>query len=353
MKLLIGSSSSKIFHLREFAKYLNKIGIETKVVFDEDFIGGYPNRNLKKWFQSKKKFKKLITDFQPDCVLVDRQRHFGLGVIDEDIPLFVHLRGDYWEEIEVAKKTIYKKFPKSLAIKVWEDIGRKCFQSAYSIIPICQHLENVTKEHYPDKDTFVMYQGIDPDKWYNDKGISLKHPCVGLLQGAVIWDKTKELLTLEKVLNELPHVMFYWVGDGPYRKEITEKLDKYKNFEWLGALEYPDKVRKFLSEIDVYALISGLDMSPLTLLEAQLMRKPVIATNVGGIPELMIDGKTGVLVEKGDSKKITDKILELLENKELAEKMGKEGRVYVENNFNWKKIAEKFSLEMKNRINKK
>ena len=76
-------------------------------------------------------------------------------------------------------------------------------------------------------------------------------------------------------------------SDGPYRDKILSILNKYKNFVWLGSMNYPDKVREFLDEIDVYALISGLDMSPLTLQEAQLMKKPVLATNVGGIPEVI------------------------------------------------------------------
>ena len=128
--------------------------------------------------------------------------------------------------------------------------------------------------------------------------MQLKHPCVGLVQGAVIFEKTKELLTLTSVLEKMPHVTFYWAGDGPYRNEVLPILEKYDNFEWLGALEYPDKVRDFLSEIDVYALLSGIDMSPLTLLEAQLMEKPVIATSVGGIPELMINKKVVFLLKK-------------------------------------------------------
>lgn len=78
-------------------------------------------------------------------------------------------------------------------------------------------------------------------------------------------------------------------------------MDKYKNFKWLGALQYPDQVRQYIASIDVYALPSGIDMSPLTLQEAQLMKKPVIATAVGGIPELMKDGETGFLIEKDDS----------------------------------------------------
>ena len=52
MKLLIGASSSKIFHLKEFAKNLEKYDIETKVVFDADYADGFPNRKISKWFSS-------------------------------------------------------------------------------------------------------------------------------------------------------------------------------------------------------------------------------------------------------------------------------------------------------------
>jgi len=129
------------------------------------------------------------------------------------------------------------------------------------------------------------------------------------------------------------------------------KLKKYKNFEWLGALEYPNKVREYLSEIDIYALISGLDMSPLTLLEAQLMKKPVIATNVGGIPELMIDEKTGFLIEKGNSEELSKKIEYLLNDPKKIEEMGIHGRKFVEDNFSWKIITQKFIDNLKKTLN--
>ena len=51
----------------------------------------------------------------------------------------------------------------------------------------------------------------------------------------------------------------------------------------------------------MYALITGMDLAPLTLKEAQLMERPVIATNVGGNSEIMVDGQTGFLVKEGDS----------------------------------------------------
>ena len=150
------------------------------------------------------------------------------------------------------------------------------------------------------------------------------------------------MMILEKVLIALPHVTFYWVGDGPYREYVLSSLKKYDNFKWLGPLQYPDKVREYLSEIDIYALVTGIDMSPLTLLEAQLMEKPVVATNVGGVSELMKDGETGFLVEKGNHQQLIDKITVLLEDTKKAKEIGKAGRKFVANNFSWEIIGKKF-----------
>ena len=341
MKLLIGGSSSKLFHLKEFAKALEEIGVKTKVVLDVDFSDGYPSRKISHWIQKDKKFKKLIEEFKPDAIFVDRQRHFGLSSIKAEIPLIVHLRGDFWKEMRMAENTLYKSFPKKRALKKWNEIAHECFEKSTIILPICDHLKERTLEHYPKKVVHVLYQGINSENWYYQKGMNLNHPCIGLVQSANILDKTKEMLMLSKVMKKFPQVTFYWVGDGPYKNEVLPELNKSKNFKWLGSLEYPNKIREFLSEIDGYALISGIDMSPLTLLEAQLMEKPVIATDVGGIPELILDGKTGFLIKKNDPEDLAEKISLLL--KEFSSnKMGLEGRKFVMENFDWKIIAKKF-----------
>jgi glycosyltransferase involved in cell wall biosynthesis len=180
--------------------------------------------------------------------------------------------------------------------------------------------------------------------------MKLKHPCVGLLQGADWWGKTKEMLILKKVMKELPNVNFYWVGDGVYKDKIISELEKYKNFNWLGHLQYPEKVREFLSEIDIYALVSGMDLAPLTLKEAQLMKKPVIATDAGGISEMMQDKKTGFLVKEGSSKDLIEKILILLNDQKLASEMGEKGREFVIKTFSWDIIANRFLDYAKSRL---
>ena len=347
MKLLIGGSSSKIFHLNEFAEKLEKNNIKCKVVFDADYADGFPSRKIKSWFNSNKKFKNLIENFQPDVIFVDRTRHFAIESLKANIPLVLHLRGNIWKEFVMAKETLYKSKQKRIALKKWEEMGEECIQKSELILPICNHLSEITKEKYPGKKTETLYQGITPENWFPKKGIELKHPCVGILQSATIWEKTKEMMILPDVLEKMPDVHFYWAGDGVYKDEILPVLEKYENFHWLGSLEYPDKVREFLTEIDVYALISGIDMSPLTLQEAQLMEKSVVATNVGGIPELMKDKETGYLVEKDNADDLFEKLSILISDLEKSQEMGKKGKEFVTKNFNWDKICNDFLNHIK------
>ena len=350
MRLLIAGSPSKIFHLKEFENELKKQGHDCQSIIDTDVYTGFPSRNISNWFDTKKKFKKLISDFSPDAIFVDRQVNFGKIVIEEKIPLFVHLRGDYWAETEMAKQTLYKYPPKRNIIWFKEQTANKCFQGATKIFPICKYLSQVVTKHYPQKPNHIMYQGINPTNWVSGEKMELKHPCVGLLQSATIWEKAKQLLLLKSVLKKMPNVTFYWAGDGVYRDKILPELQKFENFKWLGHLEYPTSVRKFLDSIDVYALISGIDMSPLTLQEAQLMKKPVIATNVGGIPELMINNKTGYLIEKNNSSDLNKKLQKLIDDEDLQKTLGNNGKQFIEDNFNWNTITNNFLDNVKKTI---
>ena len=336
------SGKGKHFHLKELSNALQKFGVECKLVNDIDYARGFPSKKLGEWVTGKKKFKCLIKDFSPDAVLIDRLGHFGSAVIDAKIPLFILLRGHYWQEVEAAKKILYNN--KKMRAVIWfrNRISEKCFRNATVILPICKYLENVVKERYPGQSTGVFLEGVNSSHWYDSDGMQLKHPCVGLLQDANMWHKTKEMLILKNVLEKMPDVNFYWVGDGPYKDRTISELSQFENFKWLGRLQYPDKVREYLSEIDVYALITGMDLAPLTLKEAQLMKKPVVATNVGGVPEMMIDNKTGFLVDEGDYQGWIEKLSKILNDKDLAEGMGKHGKKFVQDTFNWDVGAKKF-----------
>ena len=340
--LIAYGSLGKLFHLKEFSDALEKQNIQVKLIKDTDYSRGFPSKRISDWFNGDKRFKELIKEFKPDAIFTDRQTHFALHSINSKIPTFILLRGHYWQEYFWAMKTLGNNLKTRSTIWFRNRISEQVFKNATAVLPICRYLDDVVKKRYPNQNTGVFLEGINSEHWFHTEKMELKHPCVGLVQDANWWGKTKELLILEKVIEKMPDVNFYWVGDGQYRQRITDKLEKFENFKWLGRLEYPEKIRKFLETIDVYALITGMDLAPLTLKEAQLMGKPVIATDVGGDREMMVDGKTGFLLKEGNSKDIIEKISKILENELMAKEMGKEGTKFIKEQFNWELVAKKF-----------
>ena len=355
MKLLIAVDRKRFFLIAQFADELRKKGIECLVIDDLDIYDkDEPGNKYLKWIGTPKKFQKIMNDFKPDIIFTERVSHFSSLVIKTDIPLIIFVRGEDglphdWSKINWKEQTLETSFSNKINIFTKQKIAKKCYEKATLILPICQYLEKIIRSNCPNKDVHVLYQGINQKDWFSEKGMKLKHPCVGFLQGAEIWEKTKEMLLLPDIMKKMPEVNFYWAGDGPYQKKILPILEKFDNFHWLGNLDYPGEVRQFLSEIDVYGLLTGIDMSPHTLLEAGLMKKSVIATNVGGVSESCIDNKTCFLIEKNDPEGWIDKISVLLKHKEKMKLMGNEGFEYVNKNFLWGKIAEDFIniLELK------
>lgn len=340
MRLLIGAGISKINYMKKFSEYLENSGVNCKLVLDDEFSKGFPSKSVRHWLEPSKKFNLLKETFKPDFVFVDRQTHFGVHAIKSNIPLLVYLRGDYWKELEWAKKN--ESYKNKILLSIREKIAHECFMGSSMILPFSNYLSSIVQEKYPDKNIQILHDGLDPKEWQKGKSMELKHPCIGLVQNVSIWIKTEEMLMLKQILTEFPHVTFYWVGDGIYRKKILEWLGHFENFKWLGFLEYPHKVKEFYNSIDAYLLLSGYDSFGMTALEAQIMECPVIITNIGGTKETVIHNKTGFLVNKGDIHEYCDKINLLLNDRKLANSMGIEGKKFVLKNFDWEKSTKDF-----------
>ena len=327
MRILIGSRTpDRMFHWEEFAKHLSTLDAECKVVNNTDIVDGFPTKKICKWVPSTKRFDALVEDFNPDVILTDGLRHFGLVALKSGIPLIVQLAGDVWSEMQISRETLYKSFPRNLIIDRIERMAQEILHGASAVMSNSVYLDKIIREKLPGRPTHVLSKAMDPSEWYPEKGMTLKHPCVGLVQKASIWGKAKEMLILNDVLERLPHVTFYWGGGGPHAEKISHELARHPNFKRLGILDYPKGVRRFLTEIDIYALLTGLDMAPTSLREALLMEKPAIATNIGGVPEIMKNKTSGLLVDAGDSDSIVEKITYLIDNPNTAMQMGKHGR---------------------------
>jgi len=144
------------------------------------------------------------------------------------------------------------------------------------------------------------------------------------------------------VVNERKETMFVVVGDGPLKNHLisySKKQGVSDNFVFLGDI-HEVMLPRLYNCADVFALPSIQEGQGIALLEAQATSKPVVAFNVSGINEIVLDKETGLLV-KPDSYELANAILNLLSNKSLREKMGRCGRKFVSKNFSWDICAQR------------
>jgi len=137
-----------------------------------------------------------------------------------------------------------------------------------------------------------------------------------------------------KVLEVFPSTQFLLVGDGRMREELEKKaknLNLTPSIKFLGTRK---DIPEILAAIDIFVLTSssreGLGIS---ILEAMAAEKPVVATAIGGIPEVVIDGETGILVPPKNTDDIAGAIIELLKNPGKANTMGQKGAQRVKEKF--------------------
>jgi glycosyltransferase involved in cell wall biosynthesis len=132
---------------------------------------------------------------------------------------------------------------------------------------------------------------------------------------------------------EVPGVTFVLAGDGPEREALEELAHTLGVEERVLFLGYRADVPALLAASDLVVLPSLYEGLPLSLLEAMAAEKPVIASRIGGVDELVSDGKSGLLVPPGDPSALASAIRGLLDDRDRAARLAGAGREVVERNF--------------------
>lgn len=118
------------------------------------------------------------------------------------------------------------------------------------------------------------------------------------------------------------NVIFLIVGDGTQKRELERLVAEYGLTEKVIFTGMREDVHQIFPVIDIFILSSLMEGMGKVLLEAMLNEKPVVATNVGGIPEIVIEGESGILVNAKDYNSMADAIIKLLSDRALRESMG-------------------------------
>jgi phosphatidylinositol alpha-1,6-mannosyltransferase len=160
---------------------------------------------------------------------------------------------------------------------------------------------------------------------------------------------------LPEIIKKVPNVIYLICGKGPHKKKLISLVNKNNLSDYvkfLGQLPQED-LTAYYQLCDVFIMPSrqlpngDVEGFGIVFIEANLFGKPVIGGRSGGIPEAILDGQTGVLVNPIDIINIADAAIQLLTDKTLSQRLGQQGQIRARNDFDWKIQTEKIKEILK------
>jgi L-malate glycosyltransferase len=147
---------------------------------------------------------------------------------------------------------------------------------------------------------------------------------------------------MPRILERHPDAEFVIAGDGSCGDELLTLARELGVSERVRFLGHRDDVAAVLDDADLFVLTSRSEAFPNSVMEAMASGLPVVATNVGGIPELVSDGETGRLVPSGDSEAVAVTLLDLMDNPDRAAALGRAARRTIEQNYSFDRMVKQF-----------
>ncbi len=194
----------------------------------------------------------------------------------------------------------------------------------------------VEKIGIPDSRVHVIYNGVDESLGgesfdvpavKRELGLPPNELVVGIVGNLYpVKGHTYLLQAIPQILKSCPNTTFLFIGRGELEvalKAQAKELGIEAKVRFLGLRQ---DILRLLSIMDVFAMPSLSEGLSIALLEAMSAGKPVVVTNVGGNPELVVDGETGILVPAKDPNALASAVTECLTNRERAERFGESGR---------------------------
>ena len=193
-----------------------------------------------------------------------------------------------------------------------------------------------------DEQVTVIYHGTDPRRGSAATSRSTAQalnlpvgvPIIGTVGLLEVQKGTEFLLrAMPKITQVIPNCHCLIIGSGPLRKyleDLAESLGVRQSVYFLG---WRNDAAELIDLFDVFCLPSVHESFGLVLLEAMLHGKPIVATNVEGIPEVVVDGETGLLVPPCDSDALARAVIQCLSCSDSRREMGERGRVRLLNRY--------------------
>ncbi len=232
----------------------------------------------------------------------------------------------------------------------WEPYNRLLNAVTDAFVAISpRHRQYLIEEaHLPAAKVTVIENGVDlatyrPGPRSGLLGPDTGRPRVGLVavlrpeKDVATWLHTVKLLTERGVAAE-----YFVVGDGPQRQQLQQLAARLGIADRVRFVGLQQDMPAVYRDLDICVLTSRFEVLPCTLMEAMACGKPVVATRVGAVEDLVCDGRTGLLAEAGDAGGLAAAVERLAVNAELRQIMGRTAREHVEKHFDLDRMVRRF-----------
>ncbi|MBI0581268.1 glycosyltransferase family 4 protein [Neobacillus cucumis] len=217
----------------------------------------------------------------------------------------------------------------SIEEQYFSTIDGQAIKNADQLIILCDAFRPILKTlGAKDKRMSTVYTGIDFEvkKSQNEQN-KIIITCVSRLRPRKGHKYLFEALSLLK--DDLYNVEVWVVGDGEMREELEKQIRelKLKNVSFLGSR---NDIPKLLRQSDIFVQPTISDTLPISIIEAMFAGQAILATNVGGIPEIIQDNDTGLIIEPANPKQLAEKLLLLVQNQLLRITLSKQAKNFAD-----------------------
>jgi len=150
------------------------------------------------------------------------------------------------------------------------------------------------------------------------------------------------LYVAKKILKENKNIYFMLVGDGPLKNSLIQKSKELQIYDHMIFTGQRSDMPEVYNTFDIFVLPSLKEGLPMVILEAMASKKPIVASSVGAIPDVIEDGKSGLLVPPGNINSLYQALKQLINNPSLRNYLGENAFERVKNNFSTEKMCDEY-----------
>lgn len=314
--------------------------------------------NFKSDREAYRKIKQIIEEFKPDIVHTHASKAGALGrraAFACKVPVVVHtfhghVFHSYFGKLKTAlfkfiERRLAKKSTGIIAISEIQKnelskIHRICEGSKIKVIPLGFDLQKFNDRAKEKREEVRKKYNIQED----EVAIAIIGRLTAIKNHSFFFDVIYSVLK-----NGNSKIKVFVVGDGDTRNEVENRANAI-NSEFGNKIiltSWIKDIATFNAGMDIICLTSDNEGTPVSLIEAQASEVAIITTDVGGVKDIMIDGETGFIIQKGDLKEYSEKLAFLIENDEIRRKMSQNGWTFVREKYHYTRLAR----DMKNYYN--